>query len=300
MQRFSSWLAISFLFILPSVVFSAPPDLTASGVIATIDKKDTYNLGPTGLRGWIHVNRDNVGDDGLMTDQSRQILVAVVSAPADAVFQVDDVILGVMAGKTGDVPLFSSDCRKAFGAAIGEAEKTGAGTLRIKRWRAGQTTDVNISLPILGSYSETAPYNCPKSAAILASTRNKLVADVLANPSYLTSGYGSAASALALLASVTPKDPNYKEVQSRLQAFARDLAKEGPRNVSIPIWDWAYIGLFLSEYYLMTGDAEVLPGIKNYALTLAQSQSIYGTYGHAPSVLKPDGSGSCPIIAWAP
>ncbi len=31
-----------------------PPDLTQEGVIETIDRELTYNLGPTGLRGWIY------------------------------------------------------------------------------------------------------------------------------------------------------------------------------------------------------------------------------------------------------
>ncbi len=300
MQNLSSLLIATFLFVLSSLVFSAPPDLTASGVIAGIDTKETYNLGPTGLRGWIYVNRDGVGDMGLMTDESRQILVTVVSSPANAVLEVNDVILGAMAGSSGNVPLFSSDCRKAFGAAIGEAEKTGAGTLRIKRWRAGQTTDVNISLPILGNYSDTAPYNCPKSAAILTAIRNKMVADLMAEPSFFVSDYASAVSGLALLASVKPKDPNYKEVQERLQLYARQVSNQGPQQVSIPIWDWSYIGLFLSEYYLITGDAQVIPGIKNFTLKLAQSQSIYGTYGHSPSAFKPDGSKSRISIGYGP
>jgi hypothetical protein len=33
--------------------FAAPPDLTQPGVIAGINRSETYNLGATGLRGWI-------------------------------------------------------------------------------------------------------------------------------------------------------------------------------------------------------------------------------------------------------
>ena len=154
--------------------YSPKPDLTAAGAIAALKTDpnssplyaETYNLGATGLRGWIYIDRNNMGAEGLMTAQSRQILVTVASAPASAVLAVDDVILGAMAGSSGTVPLFTSDCRKAFGVAIGEAEKTGAGTLRVKRWRAGTTTDENIPIAIMGDYSATAPYgNCPKSAA---------------------------------------------------------------------------------------------------------------------------------------
>ncbi|MEI6534942.1 MAG: hypothetical protein WCN98_06355, partial [Verrucomicrobiaceae bacterium] len=30
------------------------PDLTVTGEIAKVDTKQTYNLGPTGMRGWIY------------------------------------------------------------------------------------------------------------------------------------------------------------------------------------------------------------------------------------------------------
>ena len=101
--------------------YSPNPDLTAAGAIATLKTDvnshpvygETYNLGPTGLRGWIYLDPNNAGNDGLQTAQSRQILVTVASTPGSAVLAVDDVILGAMAGSTGVVPLFTSDCRKA-------------------------------------------------------------------------------------------------------------------------------------------------------------------------------------------
>ena len=78
-------------FLLTMLLGSAPsvraaaPDLTAPGVIATIDRSATYNLGPTGLRGWIYLSGgagNTHGADGTMTGESRQILVTVASAPA--------------------------------------------------------------------------------------------------------------------------------------------------------------------------------------------------------------------------
>jgi hypothetical protein len=108
---------LTALLALPALVQAAPPDLTAPGVIATIDRSATYNLGPTGLRGWIYLSGgsgNTHGADGTMTGESRQILVTVASAPASAVLAVDDVILGAMAGSSGSVPLFASDARKAL------------------------------------------------------------------------------------------------------------------------------------------------------------------------------------------
>ncbi len=274
-----------------SAIHAAPPDLTAEGVIAGLSPSvlsETYNLGPTGLRGWIYISRGSgasYGPDGTMTDESRQIIVTVASTPASAVLQVNDVILGAMPGSSGTVPYFSSDARKAFGVAIGDAEKTGAGILRVKRWRGGTITDVNIPITIMGDYSATAPYSCPRSSLILANARNKLVADLLANPNYFQNyNYASAISGLALLASVQPGDPNYAAVQTRLQTYARSLSTEGLRNDGLDIWNWAYVGIFLSEYYLSTGDTQVLSGINQFALKLSQSQSMYGTFGHNPAI----------------
>ena len=129
----------------------------------------------------------------------------MASAPGNAVLAVDDVILGAMAGSSGTVPLFTSDARKAFGAAIGDAENTAAGTLRVKRWRAGVTTDVNIAMTIMGGYTATAPYNCPKSALILANARTSLVSQLLANSNFLTNDWAGAISGLALLGGVAPR-----------------------------------------------------------------------------------------------
>lgn len=298
------FVAALLLLVLPGLAqaFSPKPDLTVAGAIATLKTDtnssprygETYNLGATGLRGWIYLSGgagNTHGADGTMTGESRQILVTVASTPGNAVLAVDDVILGAMAGSSGTVPLFTSDARKAFGTAIGDAEKTGAGTLRVKRWRAGATTDVNIAMRIMGDYTATTPYSCPKSAVILADARAKLVGQLLADANFLSNGWNGSISALALLAGVAPDDPNYATVQTRLQNYARARATTGPQNNGLPNWDWAYTGLFLAEYYLSTGDANVVAGINSYTLQLCESQSIYGTFGHDPSALRPDGSG---------
>ncbi len=293
-------MAMLLLFAFPAfaLAFSPKPDLTAAGAIATLKADtnssplygETYNLGATGLRGWIYIGGGN-GADGTITTSSRQILVTVASAPGNAVLAVDDVILGAMAGSSGTVPLFTSDARKAFGVAIGEAERTGAGTLRVKRWRAGVTSDENIPMTVMGDYTTTAPYNCPKSALILAKARTSLVGQLIANPNFLTSDWAGAINGLALLGGVAPGDANYATVQTRLQTFARALAARTPNPTdSLYVWDWAYIAIYLGEYYLSTGDASVVTGVNNYTVALSKVQSRYGTYGHSGSLLKSDGS----------
>ena len=91
-----------------------PPDITAAGAIAALKAGSlagatptyglTYNLGATGLRGWVYLNAGidyREVEDGNHTGSSRQILVTVAAAPANTVLAVDDVILGAMAASSG-------------------------------------------------------------------------------------------------------------------------------------------------------------------------------------------------------
>ena len=70
---------------LASPLFSQVPDLTKD--TQSVDRKLTYNLGATGLRGWIYTKAANNLDaaQGRTTLASRQILVTHVGAvsPAD-------------------------------------------------------------------------------------------------------------------------------------------------------------------------------------------------------------------------
>jgi hypothetical protein len=116
------------------------PDLTR-GETNGVNREQTYNLGPTGLRGWIYTHPATYLDSfqGRTTAASRQILVTHVgtNSPASGVLEVNDVILGV--GGT----LFADDARKSFGRAITEAEKTeNKGIFKIIRFRNGKTENV--------------------------------------------------------------------------------------------------------------------------------------------------------------
>ncbi len=100
------------------------PDFTQGAKIPKGSRHD-WNLGPTGLRGWIFCDR-------LVTTDARQILITKVDpgSPAEGSFQVGDVILGVN-GKP-----FSFDPRTELGKAITAAEtKAGNGRLALTRWR---------------------------------------------------------------------------------------------------------------------------------------------------------------------
>jgi len=148
------------------------PDFTKGDVIPKNARHD-WNLGATGLRGWMYCDR-------LVTSDARQIFITKVepNSPADGIVMVGDSILGV-GGKA-----FDFDPRTELGQALTAAEtEVGGGRLVLTRWRGGKTEEVVLKLPVLGSYSSTAPFDCLKSKRILEQG-SKALAARMATPNY--------------------------------------------------------------------------------------------------------------------
>ncbi|MCE9518233.1 MAG: DUF6288 domain-containing protein [Verrucomicrobia bacterium] len=238
----------------PKVTLSSIPDFTQGG--KTDDTHD-WTLGPTGARGWIYAAKGQ-------TTEARQILVTAVakSSPADGVLSKDDVILGV-----GDKP-FDDDARIRFANAVtaAEQEKSG-GVLKLIRWRAGKTETVSLKLAVMGNYSATAPYDCPKSKKIFDMGCKAIAKNGLANISIPTN-----LNALALLASGKP------EYLPLLTAYAKKVADY--HADSMATWHYGYAISFLAEYVMATGDKSVFPGLKRMTMEAALGQSSVGTWGH--------------------
>jgi HEAT repeat protein len=257
-----------------------PPDLI-KGESTGVDRNGTYNLGATGLRGWIYTRPDSYLDSehGRTTTHGRQILVTHVGekSPADGVVKVDDVILG-----TGGKP-FSFDARHSIAKAIQEAEKTeNGGVLKLTIWRAGKTDEVQLKLKVMGTYADTAPYNCPKSKLIFEEACKVLEMEPLEE------SWNGAISGLALMATGEKKFmPKVRDLAHRMSAKSLDLEKPEHQKGMVT-WDWGYKNIFLCEYFLLTGDRVVLPTIREYTVALAKGQSMYGTFGHGviPPVAK--------------
>ena len=244
------------------------PDFT-KGAKLPRDARHDWNLGPTGLRGWIFCDR-------LVTTDARQILITKVDkgSPAADTFRVGDVILGV-----GGKP-FSFDPRTEFGKAITTAEsKAGGGKLALTRWRAGKSDEVVLNLRVFGSYGATAPFDCDKSTLLL-DQGCKALATRMSQPDYSKmDAIPRSLNAIALLAS------GNLEYLSLLKREAHWAAHYSDK--SMQTWYYGYCMLFLSEYALATGDQSVLPGLKRLALEAAMGQSAVGSWGHGFAI--PDG-----------
>ncbi len=247
------------------------PDFTTGETIPA-DAKHDWNLGPTGLRGWMFC-------DKLMTTDARQISITKVEqgSPAAGMLRVGDVILGV-----GNQP-FSYDPRTELGQALTTAEsEAGGGKLTLTRWRAGKKEEVVLTLPVLGSYSATAPYDCPKSKRILEQGCQTLAVR-MADPAYPESPHQDpitrSLNALALLAS---GNPEYLPLVKKEAQWAADFSAD-----SMQTWHYGYVIMLLSEYVMATDDQSVMPGLRRLALEAANGQSAVGSWGHGFAV--PDG-----------
>lgn len=213
--------------------------------------------------------------DKLVTTDARQIAVTKVdkNSPADGILRVGDVILGA-----GGKP-FSYDPRTELGKAITAAETAaGGGNLSLIRWRAGKTEQVVVKLPVLGTYSATAPYDCPKSQRILRQGC-KALARRIADPSYRENPITRSLNALALLAG---GNPQYLPLVRKEAHWAANFSAD-----SFQTWYYGYVITMLAEYTAATGDDSVMPGLRRLSLEAANGQSIVGSWGHR--FAQPDG-----------
>ncbi len=212
-------------------------------------EKHDWNLGPTGMRGYVPGYK-------LETIDTRQVLVASVAqgSPADGVMRPGDVTIGV------DGQRFRSDVRRCYAAAITRAEtEKGRGRLDLLVWRQGKVLSKRLQLPVLGSWSLTSPANCPKAERVVAQAagyaRRFLCAKVDRKGRTQLGGIDAMMAALGLLATGRPEYLRDVETCARYACRPEKL-----KTVDIGLqqglcsWSWGYTNLFLAEYYLATHD----------------------------------------------
>ena len=131
---------------------------------------------------------------------------------------------------------------------------------------------------MLGTYSATAPYDCPKSKRILEQGC-KALAKRIADPSTGRTRSRGRLNALALLAS---GNPEYLPLVKKEAQWAAEFSAGGFQT-----WYYGYVISLLAEYMMATGDESVMPGLRRLALEAANGQSIVGSWGHG--FAEPDG-----------
>ena len=222
-----------------------------------------WNLGPIGARGWCQVSGGGAAGS---TRDSRQILITKITPgqPASEFLQQGDVIVGI--GKA----LFTSDARIEYAKAISDAEAKG-GKLALSIVRQGKAKQFAISLSKRPRFTSTAPFKCRKSQQILRAGCDRMASQGIGRPSL-----PAHINALALLAT---GDVRYRPVVQ--QHVQKTLAAPLSEKSSLPCWSFSFTNLFLSEYFLSTGDRTVLPEIRRLTGHLVRGQGPLGTWGHS-------------------
>ena len=239
-----------------------------AGSAAYAKGPEVHQMGPTGILGTI-------------SKTTVTVTTVAKDSPADGLLKVGDEIIGAGAME------FKKDVRREMAVAIDEAESKEAGgklTLVLKG-----NKKVDLQLKVLGSYSDTAPYNCAKSEAITVRAADYLVKSGRADAGCLHPG---------LLGLMATGEQKYIDVVAEIihsakwakpnQADVEALLK-GDKDMGYVGWYWGYNLITLSEYYLLTDDKSVLPAIKIFALGLSRGQDAGGIWGHRMATVKRNG-----------
>jgi len=153
----------------------------------------------------------------------------------------------------------------------------------------GVELKVELTLRTFPEYSDTAPYDCPKTLAILEDAYNVMEQKFIADPNDRRSGRGGIIEAIALLASGRPEHRKlvHDWVRGEHSPWrppsqpAGEMFKPGYRgHKGYQSWNHGFSGLYCALYYEATGDDYVLPALRKYAVDAALGQSALGTWGH--------------------
>lgn len=153
----------------------------------------------------------------------------------------------------------------------------------------GVTLEVELTLRTFPEYSDTAPYDCPKTLAILEDAYKILEKKFVVDPEKRGRGRGGIIEAIALIASGKPEHRElvhdwvrgqYSPWKPPSQPAGEMFKPEYRGHKGYQSWHHGYNGLYCALYYDATGDDYVLPALRKYALDTALGQSALGSWGH--------------------
>lgn len=151
------------------------------------------------------------------------------------------------------------------------------------------TLDVELKLRVFPDYSDTAPYDCPKTKQILEDAWKVLEQKFVQDPKIPNSGKGGIIEALALISSGKPEHRKLVHDwvrtkscpwQPPTQAIGAMFEPGYKGYKGYQSWHHGFVGLDCALYYDATGDDYVLPALRKYAIETAMGQSQSGTWGH--------------------
>lgn len=262
MSKFIAMLAI-MIFVVSSVLSQEE----GYKRIHTAGEGMLFNLGPTGIWGY--------GPHALKGDKDTNFFMvqrAEVGSPAFGKIEKHDVITG----SNGKAFPKGEDPRAYLAYAIVDSEAKD-GKLALQITRGGTPMTVTLQLEEIPDYSPIWPFDCKRSTAVLNRACDFLAGEQMPEgdvPSEKDGYIGPIHAGLLWLAS---GEPRYMQNACRAAYWYKEQVETGKTG-----WMWAkaYGGVLLAEYYLMTGDKGILPGVENLAGIIAKGQMPSGGWSH--------------------
>jgi hypothetical protein len=274
-----------------------------AGAGSTLAKRDLFNLGPLGAKGWDADRAEPAAErtsgtrriqsapyDG-KDDGPRRLLVRALygGGPAQrAGLRLGDVIAGV------DGQPFDPGCFAPLAAALARAEG-GSGKLVLEVERGGERLQLAVKLAKLGAGADRPEAGKVREQLLLGACR--WLADHQQGGGFAEtlSGTNGAVvmTCLAGLAwigegSSQQRGKFKKNLQSAVQFVQRGLHAENPlahvadANWDQSTWGHAHAAIFLGELQLASGVARPSKELQAIADALCARQELSGGYGHGP------------------
>ncbi|MFC4992741.1 DUF6288 domain-containing protein [Rubritalea tangerina] len=223
---------------------------------------------------------------------------------ARAGLEVDDVVTKVNGKRFAEYAKSSAGGGEGVPIDLAEAildAQASSSPLILTVQRGEESQEISIELPALPKFSETFPNACPRSYALSEAAAEYIVENQQDQGNWRINDYSAAWCGLALL-STGSKD--YSREIKKAARFYADKYDLGPNPSTAELvnpskgkgggsnWQVSMMGIFLAEYYLATGDRQVLRALDHCCRSMeARLSPGTGRLGHNGPDLPYEGKG---------
>lgn len=216
----------------------------------------------------------HIGVTGLKVRIYRGVVVKVEgtepNTPAAGKFKTGDIITGI-----NNEALKGRNPFVLLGSALTKAEGTdGAMLFDVQDGKNASPSKVAVTIPVLGAYGATWPLHCNKSSKIIQQAAEYYATSKeFKNKYFAVKGIGGALACLFLLS--TGDDKYIPCVKEYFAQFLPNTKAIGDHT-----WNNGYNGIACAEYYLRTGDKDVLPILEHFCEDAKSRQKFGCSWTH--------------------
>ncbi len=222
-----------------------------------------------------HKDMDHIGPTGILAFVDVGVKVTIEGtrpgSPAEGKVQAGEVILGV-----NGQALEGLNPYVVLGKAITEAEASDGKLVFDLKSKSGQR-QVTIQIPVLGAWGDNWPVDCPKTARIVEHAAAFYSQHVAESDDM---GIPTALPCLFLLS--TGDDALLPVVRKHIRKFI-----DKPDSIGDHTWNNGYNGILFAEYYLRTGEKDVLPLLQAICDDARERQNFDSAWKHWGTDINP-------------